>query len=110
MTTETYVEIQTEEELGVELQIALQQCLMQFTQNHYEEIVKINPSLHSMMWAIGSSTMSFVYENLDRAVADEIARELQETLDFAYNDKLKFLREKYPPQGNDNASQDEQNV
>lgn len=111
MTTDTYVEIRTEEELGVELQIALQKCLMQFTQDHHKEIAKINPSLHAMMWVIGgSSTMSFIYENLDRVIADETASELQVTLNFAYNDKLKFLREKYPPQGNENASQDEQNV
>lgn len=52
------------QDLQLELQRVLQTALMQFNEDNAEAITELQPSIHEVVWAMGSSAMSFVYEQV----------------------------------------------
>lgn len=95
MTTRTQEQIDEANVLQVELQKAIQVAMMKFEEDNGDAIQSSGMSVHEVMFALGSSTMSFLYENLpvdNEALFTECFTSLSE----GFVDKLGWLRENFP--------------
>jgi hypothetical protein len=85
------------QDLQLELQRVLQTALMQFNEDHAETLAELQPSIHEVVWAMGSSAMSFVYEQVSpELLTEDVLVSCIETLAGGFADKFEFLKTNYP--------------
>ena len=84
-------------EIQLDLQIKFQEMLMEFENINVEKINEADMSIHDVLWAISSSLMSFVWENLPKEeLTEEFLENAVTTMAEAFADKYVFLSENHP--------------
>ena len=84
-------------EIQLALQIKFQTMLMEFEEANVAKINEANMSIHDILWAVSSSMMSFVWENLSKEdLTEEFLEGAVTTMAEAFADKYVFLSENHP--------------